>query len=288
MNSFKYTSWQSRTFDVVNTLFLLLLISTMLIPFLNTLALAFSSNFASMQPGIVLWPKVFSVEGFTTVWSRMQLYLPFTNNVIVTAVGTLGHVLLCSMAGYVLVQQGPPGKKLMVSMILVTMMVPGEAIMIPLYVVNKELGLLNTLTALILSGLVSGFSVLLMRNFFLSVPYEMSESARMDGAGDLRIFATMYLPLAKAGLATVTLFEFVSRWNQFTPALLYINNHAKYTLQIALKSLIVDTDATSSNFMITTNVRMAGIVIALLPLIIIYPYVQKYFVKGIFVGANKE
>ncbi|UUZ84211.1 hypothetical protein LJK88_11020 [Paenibacillus sp. P26] len=106
MNSFKYTSWQSRTFDVVNTLFLLLLISTMLIPFLNTLALAFSSNFASMQPGIVLWPKVFSVEGFTTVWSRMQLYLPFTNNVIVTAVGTLGHVLLCSMAGYVLVQQG--------------------------------------------------------------------------------------------------------------------------------------------------------------------------------------
>lgn len=116
----------------------------------------------------------------------------------------------------------------------------------------------------------------------------MSESARIDGAGDPRIFFTMYLPLASAGLATVTLFEFVSRWNQFTPAVLYINDSSKYTLQIALKSLIVDTDSTSSNFMITTNVRMAGIVIALLPLIIIYPYVQKYFVKGMFVGANKE
>jgi putative aldouronate transport system permease protein len=281
-------SWSGRFFDAVNIAFLLLLVATMFIPFMNTFALAFSTNFASMQPAIVLWPKEFSIEGFSTVWNRMQLYLPFSNNVIVTVVGTIGHVFLCAMAGYVLVQPRLPGKKLMISLILVTMMVPGEAIMIPLYVVNKELGLLNTLSALIISGLVSGFSVLLMRNFFQTVPLEMSESARMDGAGDIRIFFTMYLPLAKAGIATVTLFEFVSKWNQFTPALLYINNHAKYTLQIALKSLIIDTDATSSNFIITTNVRMAGIVIALLPLVIIYPFVQKYFVKGIMVGANKE
>ncbi|MFE0555309.1 carbohydrate ABC transporter permease [Paenibacillus sp. NPDC058910] len=281
-------SLPGRLFDTINVLFLLLLVLTMVIPFINTLALAFSSNFASMQPGIVLWPKEFSLEGFSTVWNRMKLYLPFTNNVIVTVVGTLGHVFLSSMAGYVLIQKGLPGKKWMLSAILLTMMIPSEAIMIPLYIVNQDLGLLNTLSSLILSGFVSGFSVVLMRNFFLSVPYEMSESARIDGAGDLRIFFTMYLPLASAGLATVTLFEFVSRWNQFTPAVLYINDSSKYTLQIALKSLIVDTDSTSSNFMITTNVRMAGIVIALLPLIIIYPYVQKYFVKGMFVGANKE
>jgi putative aldouronate transport system permease protein len=277
-----------RFFDVVNIAFLLLLVATMFIPFLNTFALAFSTNFASMQPAIILWPKEFSIEGFSTVWNRMQLYLPFTNNIIVTVVGTIGHVFLCAMAGYVLVQPRLPGKKLMVSLILITMMVPGEAIMIPSYVVYKELGLLNTLSALVISGLISGFSVLLMRNFFSTVPLEMSESARMDGAGDIRIFLTMYLPLAKAGIATVTLFEFVSKWNHFTPALLYINNTAKYTLQIALKSLIIDTDATSSNFIITTNVRMAGIVIALLPLVIIYPFVQKYFVKGIMVGANKE
>ncbi len=288
MKSTNKTSLPGLVFDAVNILFLLLLVLTMIIPFLNTLALAFSSNFASMQPGIVLWPKEFSLEGFSTVWNRMKLYLPFTNNVIVTVVGTVGHVFLSSMAGYVLIQKGLPGKRWMLSAILLTMMIPSEAIMIPLYIVNQDLGLLNTLSSLILSGFVSGFSVMLMRNFFLSVPYEMSESARIDGAGDLRIFFMMYLPLASAGLATVTLFEFVSRWNQFTPALLYINDSSKYTLQIALKSLIVDTDSTSSNFMITTNVRMAGIVIALLPLIVIYPYVQKYFVKGMFVGANKE
>lgn len=288
MKSTNKFSLPGRLFDTINVLFLLLLVLTMVVPFINTLALAFSSNFASMQPGIVLWPKEFSLEGFSTVWNRMKLYLPFTNNVIVTVVGTLGHVFLSSMAGYVLIQKGLPGKKWMLSAILLTMMIPSEAIMIPLYIVNQDLGLLNTLSSLILSGFVSGFSVILMRNFFLSVPYEMSESARIDGAGDPRIFFTMYLPLASAGLATVTLFEFVSRWNQFTPAVLYINDLSKYTLQIALKSLIVDTDSTSSNFMITTNVRMAGIVIALLPLIIIYPYVQKYFVKGMFVGANKE
>lgn len=288
MKLFMYKSWQSKVFDILNTIFLVFLLVTMLIPLINTLALAFSSNFASMQPGIVLWPKQFSVEGFGTVWNRMELYRPFLNNTIVTVAGTVCHVILSSMAGYVLIQRGLPGKKLMLTAIMITMMVPGEAMMIPLYLVNKELQLINTLYSLILSGFVSGFSILLMRNFFLSVPHEMAESAKMDGAGDFRIFATMYMPLAKAGLATVTLFEFVSRWNQFLPAVLYINDPKKYTLQIALKSLIVDTDSTSSNFIITTNVRMAGIVIALIPLLIIYPYVQKYFVKGIFLGANKE
>lgn len=278
----------SRVFDTVNIVVLLLLILTMVIPLLNTFALAFSTGLASMRPDIVLWPKEFSVEGFSIVWNRLQLWLPFQNNVIVTLTGTFAHVLLSAMAGYVLVQQGLPGKKWIVSFILLTMMVPNEAIMVPLYIVNKDLGLLNTLYALINYSLVSGFSILLMRNFFLSVPAEMAESARMDGAGDLRIFLTMYLPLASAGLATVTLFEFVGRWNSFTPALFYITDHAKYTLQIALKSMIIDTDSTSSNFVITTNVRMAGIVIALLPLIVIYPYVQRFFVKGIMLGANKE
>ena len=287
MKSTNKISLPGRVFDAVNILFLLLLVSTMVIPFLNTLALAFSSNFASMQPGIVLWPKEFSLEGFSTVWNRMKLYLPFTNNVIVTVVGTVGHVFLSSMAGYVLIQKGFPEKV--------------DVIRDPVNdddsergdhdpAVYRESGFRSPKHAVLIDTF--GFRIRLQRRahakFLLSVPYEMSESARIDGAGDLRIFFTMYLPLARAGLATVTLFEFVSRWNQFTPALLYINDSSKYTLQIALKSLIVDTDSTSSNFLITTNVRMAGIVIALLPLIIIYPYVQKYFVKGMFVGANKE
>ena len=181
-----------------------------------------------MRPGIVLWPKEFSLEGFSTVWNRMKLYLPFTNNVIVTVVGTVGHVFLSSLAGYVLIQKGSPEKV--------------DAIRDPVNdddsergdhdpAVYRESGF-RTPEHVVLTHTFR-LRIRLQRHahakFLLSVPYEMSESARIDGAGDLRIFFTMYLPLARAGLATVTLFEFVSRWNQFTPALLYINDSSKYT-----------------------------------------------------------
>jgi putative aldouronate transport system permease protein len=260
----------------------------MIIPLLNALALSFSTGLDSMVPHTVLWPKAFSIEGYLTVWMKIKLWRPFWNNTIVTVFGTLGHVILSSLAGYVLIQRGLPGKRHLLTFILFTMAIPTEVIMIPLYIVFKDLSLLNTLYALILSGFVSGFSILLMRNYFLSVPYDMAESARIDGAGEWRIFITLFLPLASAGLATVTLFEFVSRWNQYTPAVLYLNDTSKYTLQIALKSLIIDTSATSSSFIITNNVRMAGIVIGLLPLVAIYPFVQKFFVKGIMIGSVKE
>ncbi|MFS0862127.1 carbohydrate ABC transporter permease [Fredinandcohnia sp. 179-A 10B2 NHS] len=288
MQKWSHWSWQRRLFYVFNTIFLLLLVLTMIIPLLNTITVSLSSNIESMKPGIKLFPTEISFEGYETIWKKMELWRPFANNVYVTVVGTVIHVFLSAMAGYVLIQRGLPGKKLMLTLIMLTMMIPGEAIMIPLYVVNKDLGLLNTLSSLIIHGLVSGFSVLLMRNFFLSVPYSLAESAKMDGAGDFRVFVQIYLPLAKPGLATVTLFEFVSRWNHFTSALLYINDDTKYTLQLALRSIILTSDATSSSDFMTANVRMAGIVIALIPLLIIYPFVQKYFVKGIMLGSTKE
>ncbi|GAX90058.1 carbohydrate ABC transporter permease [Effusibacillus lacus] len=279
---------QGRWFARFNAVFLWILIATMIIPLLNTLTVSLSSNIASMQPGIKLWPKEINFEGYKTVWNGIELWQPFVNNVIVTVIGTLFHVFLAALAGYVLLQRELPGKKWMTTFIILTMIIPAEAIMIPLYVVNQELGLLNTLTSLVVSGLVSGFSILLMRNFFLSVPYELAEAARIDGASEFRIFTDLYLRLAKPGVATVTLFEFVHRWNQFTSALLYINDDSKYTLQLALRSLIIASDSTSSSDFITANVRMAGIMIALIPLIIIYPFVQKYFVKGIMLGSTKE
>ncbi|WP_078381967.1 carbohydrate ABC transporter permease [Sutcliffiella halmapala] len=277
-----------QPFHLFNTLFLFSLVLVMIIPLINTWAVSFSSNVASMQPGIKLWPSQFSLEGYQTIWSRLELWRPVMNNIIVTIFGTVGHVILASMAGYVLIQKELPGKKMIISFIMITMMIPAEAIMIPLYIVNKDLGLLNTLTSLVISGLVSGFSILLMRNYFFSVPYSLAESAKMDGASDFTIFRKIYMPMALPGLATITLFEFVSRWNHFTSALLYINDPEKYTLQLALRSLIITSDATSSADFFTNNVRMAGIMIALIPLLFIYPFVQKFFVKGIMLGSTKE
>jgi putative aldouronate transport system permease protein len=260
----------------------------MIVPFINVLAVAFSSAGGSMEYGIILWPHDFSVDGFQTVWINLNLKRPFLNSVIVTSVGTFFHVALCCLAAYVLIQRGLPGKRIMLGFILATMAIPSELILIPLYIVNKNLGLLNSLWALILSGMVSGFSIFLLRNFFASVPYDLAESAKIDGASDFHIFRTLYLPLSQAGIATIALFEMVGRWNQFLPVILYINDSSKYTLQVALRSLVTETDTNSGMSMITPNVQMAGIVIAILPLVVLYPFMQRYFVQGITLGSVKE
>jgi putative aldouronate transport system permease protein len=280
--------WKNRLFDGLNIFFLLLLMTTMIIPLLNVVSLSFSSGVSSMQPNIILFPKNFTPEGYSIVWRSLNIWRPLLNSVIVSVIGTAAHVMLACLAGYVLAQPHLPGKKTMITFILITMMIPQEAVMIPLYVVMKDLHLINTLSVLILSGLVSGFSILLMRNFFLSISYEVTESAKIDGAGHLRIFAMIYVPLSLAGLATVTLFEFVNRWNMFMAPLMFINDSTKYTLQVALKAMITESSLVSSNYIITTNVRMAGIIISIIPLLFVYPFVQRYFMKGIMLGATKE
>ncbi|CAN5858262.1 carbohydrate ABC transporter permease [soil metagenome] len=279
---------RKRSFNVLNIALISLLSAVMIIPFINVLAVAFSSNLSSLDTGIKLWPSEWSVDGFRTVWVNVGLQQAFINSVIVTTIGTFFHVLLAAFAGYVLIQRNLPGKRIMILLIIATMAIPGELIMIPLFIVNRTLGLLDTLTALVFSGLISGFSILLLRNFFLSVPYDLWESAKIDGAGDFRIFSSIYLPLSQAGLATVGLFELVGRWNQFLPVVLYISDTSKYTLQVALQSLVQPEMATSGTSMVTPNVQMAGIVIAILPLIALYPVMQRYFVKGITLGSVKE
>jgi putative aldouronate transport system permease protein len=277
-----------RVYRAVVIAFLVLAMSLMIIPFWNVVAVAFSSALGSMRSGIILWPRGFSLNGFEVIWNNLGLERAFLNSVIVTAAGTTAHVLLACLAGYVLIQMDLPGRKFLVVFILATMAIPGELIMIPLYIVFKDFGLLNTLFALVLSGMVSGFSILLMRNFFAGVPYDLAESARIDGASDFHIFRTIYLPLSRAGIATIALFELVGRWNMFLPVILYINDSSKYTLQVVLRSLVTENQGNSGTSMITPNVQMAGILIAILPLVALYPFMQRYFVKGITLGSVKE
>lgn len=284
----EHLSGTDRVYKAIVLLFLLSAMSLMIIPFWNVVAVAFSSSLGSMESGIILWPRDFNVDGFKIIWKNLGLERAFLNSVIVTSVGTVAHVGLACLAGYVLIQKDLPGRKLMVVFILGTMAIPGELIIIPLYIVFKNFNLLNTLYALILSGMVSGFSILLMRNFFAGVPFDLAESARIDGASDFHIFRTIYLPLAKAGIATIALFEMVGRWNMFLPVILYINDSRKYTLQVVLRSLVTENQGNSGTSMITPNVQMAGILIAILPLVLMYPFMQRYFVKGITLGSVKE
>src|SRR5690606_38140280 len=179
------------------------LLAVTIIPLLNALALSFSSNLASVQPGIHLWPKEWSLQGYAVAWRRLELWRPFLNSLYVTAVGTFFHMFLGAMAAYTMLQRDFPARRLTVFLIFLTMSVPGEPIMVPLYIVVKSLGLLNTYTALIVSGLVSGFTILLLFNYFRTVPTSLAEAARIDGAGDFAIFTRVYLPTSKPGLAAV-------------------------------------------------------------------------------------
>lgn len=285
---FVHRTFGDRVYQIVVIVMLLLAMSLMIVPFWNVVAVAFSTPLGSMESGVILWPRGFSLNGFQIIWTNLGLERAFLNSIIVTFFGTIAHVFLACLAGYVLIQKDLPGRRFLVGFILATMAIPGELIMIPLFVVFKNLGLLDTLFALVLSGMVSGFSILLMRNFFAGVPFDLAESARIDGASDFRIFRSIYMPLAKAGIATIALFEMVGRWNMFLPVILYINDSSKYTLQVVLRSLVTENQGNSGTSMITPNVQMAGILIAVIPLLTLYPIMQRYFVKGISLGAVKE
>lgn len=274
--------------DWILALIMVGLIATTAVPLLNALSLSFSSNMAAIQPGIHLWPKEWSVIGYRVAWRKLEFWRPFSNSLLVTTIGTFLHMLAGSMAAYTMLQRDFPLRNLTVTLIFFSMSVPGEAIMIPLYVVNKQLGLLNKFTSLIVAGMVSGFTVLLLFNYFRTVPDSLMEAARLDGAGDFTIFTKVFLPISKPGLAAVGLFQIVSRWNQFREPLLYITDGAKITIQIALRAVAVVDQSTSGLDIVLTNTRMAAVMIGVSILIVVFPFIQRHFVQGIVLGATKE
>jgi putative aldouronate transport system permease protein len=285
--------YQHRTvgrtiFVIFNTIFLSILALTMIVPFLNVLAVSFTTNLESYENTIKLFPRDFSIAGYEALFRRVEIAGPFINNTIVTVIGTTLHVMLCAMAGYVLIRSKFPGKVLIVIMVTIPMMIPFQMIIIPVFVTMRRLGLIDTLASLILIDIVSTFSILLMKNYFEGIPKALEESAIIEGANEWTVFTQVYLPLAKPGIATIGIFQFVQRWNQFLPAVLFINSTSKYTLQIALQSLVVNSELTSTTASVANNARMAGIVISIIPLLIVYIFAQKYFTTGIMVGAVKE
>jgi putative aldouronate transport system permease protein len=282
------TTPERKIFVLLNNLFLILVALTMVIPLLNVLAVSFTTDLESYETTIKLFPREFSIEGYKTLFQRVAILTPLINNIIVTVVGTFLHVLFCAMGGYVLSKTNFLGKALLMVFVLIPMMIPFELIIIPFYVTMKKLGLIDTLSSLIITEVVSTFSILLMKNYFEEVPRSLEEAAIIDGAGEFRIFFRVFFPLAAPGIATITIFQFILRWNHFLPAVLFINSPEKYTLQIALRSLVISQELTSSTQSVANNARMAGIVIAVIPLVLVYVFCQKYFIKGLKVGAVKE
>lgn len=273
---------------VLNYIFLLAVFVIMVIPMWNVIVVSTSTALGASQAGVKLWWTKLSFEGYRYVFEVTKLGRPFINSMYVSLSSTLVQVLLSSLAGYILIQKELPFRRLITSFILLTMMIPGDLTLISIYQVNKQLGLLNTYTGLIVNGLISGFCILLMRNYFLSVPVSLAESTRLDGASELRIFRDIYIPLSIPGLATIFFLEFVGKWNSLMIPATLITEQRLYTLPQMLKSMIINNSSVSGIPPAPDNAVMAAIVISTVPLILIYIVAQKFLISGITLGASKE
>jgi len=262
----------------------------MLYPLWYVLSVSFSSQFEVMKGGLFWWPKEFTFHAYFKIFSSDFIWKAYRNSILVTVAGTALSVFVTATTAYPLSKDNMPLKKAISLLILFTMLFNGG--IIPLYLIVKMTGLLNTLWALFIPSLVSAFNVFLALSFFRSLPAEIEESATMDGAGTLRVFFSIALPLSKPILATLSLFHGVGYWNNFFHPLIYLSDKDLFTLPLLLKDIIEGQAYAQQTGQFddtaTQSVISAMIIATLVPILMTYPFLQKYFVKGVMLGSIKS
>ena len=284
----------SRIFDTLNMILLVIFMVIILVPLWNVIISSLSSGRALAEGGFIFWSKEFSLENYRAVFNDSSIGQSFIVSISKTLLGVITHVFFCAMIGYGLSKRYIRGRKLYVAMGVITMFFSGG--MIPTYLLIKSLGLLNSFWVYIIPALFSYYDVVILMNFFRNVPDSLEESAKIDGAGDWRIFLKIFIPLSMPAMATIALFNGVGQWNDFMTTKLYITNQALYPLQMKLYEIIVQSQTQSMQNIggsavietTTKGVQLATIVITTLPIVVMYPILQRYFISGMMMGAVKE
>lgn len=276
-------------FDILNTIFLSVLTLTMLYPFVNLFVISVSSMDQVVKSGsMMLFPTSIHLDGYEYVFKYGNLLNAFKATLFITVVGTLVNLMMTSLGAYVMSCKELPGRNFLMSMIIITMFFGGG--LIPSYLVVAKLHLVDSLWALILPTAIQSFNLILMRNFFQQIPQSLKEAARIDGSSELAILVKIMIPLSLPILATLALFYGVGHWNQYSQAIIYINNPKLYPLQVVIKgmyeSAVGELEADRLPPPVET-VRSATIMIATVPILFVYPFLQKYFVQGVLVGSVK-
>jgi len=274
------------------------IIVVMIYPLLHVFAMSLSST-AQMDLGnITVYPLGFDTEGYKFIINNPQFWNSYKNTLLYVVVGTPISLLFTSLIAYPLAMKEFVLRKPLSIFLAITLFFNGG--LIPTYLVIQSLGLINTIWALVLPGAVTTFNVIIYRTFFQSIPIEMRESAFMDGANDLTILFRIYMPLSKALLATFGLFSIVGIWNDWFDPLIYFNNVTMYPIALYLEQMIVQgnftqgaggnlaADAINNLLVSPVTIQMAVVVVAMLPVLILYPFAQRYFTKGILIGAIKS
>lgn len=283
----------SRIFDVFNVIFLAAVAAVTILPFIYVLACSFATEKEILEKPFFIIPSEFQFESYKYIFSSATLPRAFVNTVYITIVGTIIALFFNITLAYPLAKQRIMGRNVILSLITFTLVFGGG--MIPTFLVVKGLGLIDSLWSLMLPGAISTWNLIIIKNFFQGIPAELEEAAKIDGAGDMRVLWQIVLPLSKPMLATFALFYAVGFWNSYTSALLYINDLDKWTLQIMLRQIIMLANGAidGSEFDETVarppseSVQMAVIVFGTLPILCVYPFLQKHFTKGVMVGAIK-
>ena len=273
-----------QLFDVINYIVFILIGLIIIIPMWKVLVDSFNKvGVYQMQ----LFPSHPTIDGYKTIIETEALYRPFVNSVITTILGTLLGLVLCTLGGYVLVQFDMPGRNLFAYFLLFTMIFSGG--MIPEYLVMRKIGLVNNMWILVIKHGMNVYNLVLMRKFFEGIPSSLYEAAKIDGCSPMGIFFRIVLPLSKAALASIGLMFAVTVWNDYTTVKIYITDPDQTNFQYKLRNMIMDGDTPTTSYQVSQNTLFnAGIIAAILPFMALYPFLQKYFVKGVNIGAVKE
>lgn len=285
-----------RAFDIANNIFLVLFFVLALYPLYFVVIASISSPNAVYSGDVIFLPKGFNLEGYKRVFQDSQILRSYLNTIVYTVCGTVLSVFITILGGYALSRKDFLLAKPIMVMVMITMFVSGG--MIPTFLVVKNLHLLNSIWAIILPSAVSSFNLIITRTFFVgNIPQELLEAARMDGCSNTKFFLKIVLPMSGSIIAIMCLYYGVYYWNSYSNALIYITDTTKYPLQLTLRELLVrnqmssdmvlETDTWHNQQLLADSIKYASIVVSSIPLLIVYPFVKKHFVKGIMVGSVK-
>lgn len=292
MISIKRRSVGDLVGEVIIYLILTFLAVIMVIPFIYVIAASFAKESEIQTRPIFLWPNEPTLAAYEEVFDMSNMgptvIRSLIVSVLVTVIGTLINLFFTTTMAYGLSRSDLKGKKFLLNMVLFTMVVNGG--MIPTFLLVKGLGMYDTYSALILPGAISAYNMLIVRNFFIELPRELEEAASIDGCSDIGIFVKIALPLSMPCLATFGLFYAVGHWNNYFGALLYLDDQKKYPFQLVLRNIVMQSQDTSANAdqeLPSDTLKMASIVIGTVPILCVYPFLQKHFAAGVMVGAVK-
>lgn len=287
-------SWGNRIFDGVNTIVLVGFALITVIPFLYVLAGSFATQKELLLKGFILFPTEFSLDAYQYIFSTQTLVRSLLVTIFITIVGTIINLIFTCFMAYPLARRDMDFRKPILMLVVFTMLFSGG--MIPTFLVVKELGMIDSYWSLLIPGAISAFNLIIIKNFFQQLPDGLEESAKMDGCNDLGIFLKIVLPLSMPAIATFSLFYAVGHWNTYFNAVLYINDNAKWPIQVLLRQIVIlasggigDSAAMDSDYVTPPDqaVKMAVIVISTLPILLVYPFLQKHFAKGVLLGSVK-